>query len=242
MDTTLISHYGHKITYQISQLYRKLLPNPCLLCGAYDSNHILCSLCLADLPHLGNVCPQCASPTPTSVLCGSCLKSPPNYQITHSLYSYKAPIDQLIIQMKYHDKLALCQFFAQQLYQQIKDKPLPDMLIAIPLHPKRIKNRGYNQSWEITKILGKKLNIPISSTVLSRVRDTLPQASLPYSERKKNMVKAFKVKQKPNVDRIALIDDVVTTGHTANIAAYELQKAGVDHIELWTIARAIRHD
>lgn len=218
------------------------MPIPCLLCGAYDSDHILCTPCQADLPRLNKVCPMCSAPTSTGSLCGQCIASPPAYHLTYCLYPYVAPIDRLIAKMKYHDTLVLCHFFAEQLYQKLKDKPLPDMLIPIPLHPRRLKERGYNQSWEITKILGKKLNIAISSSVLVRVRDTLPQASLPFSERRKNMNRAFKLDSTNIPKHIALIDDVVTTGHTSNMAAIALQKAGVVHIELWTIARAIRHD
>ena len=99
-----------------------------------------------------------------------------------------------------------------------------------------------NQAFELGKVLSHKLNIPISKDILIRSRDTAPQTSLPYDQRKRNMRRAFKLNDAMLPNHIALIDDVLTTGHTVNAAAKLFRQEGVTTIELWTIARTIRHD
>lgn len=185
---------------------------------------------------------MCAMPLSQPSLCGSCLKHPPEQSLTISLYLYAWPIDRLISAMKYHDQLLLCDYFADQMYERVKQGPLPDMLFAIPLHPKRIKHRGYNQSFEIAKRLAKRLNIPLDNHRFIRIRDTVPQAQLSLKERHRNVSRAFQVISTDMPDHIALIDDVITTGKTTEVACKALKKAGAKQIQLWTIARAIRHD
>jgi ComF family protein len=242
MFTDFKSIVRQKIPQEFSRLYSKLMPTPCTLCGTVFSDDVICQGCRHSLPSLAICCPQCATPMEYATSCGQCLLHPPAFDESTALYLYESPIDRLISQMKYHDKLYLCNFFAEQFYNKVKHKSRPEMIIPIPLHPRRLRSRGYNQSWEIAKTLSKKLNIPASHDTLIRVKETKPQATLPLHQRKKNMQRAFSINQKPVAKHIALIDDVVTTGHTANMAAKELRKAGAVHIELWTIARAIRHD
>jgi ComF family protein len=176
------------------------------------------------------------------MLCGQCLNSPPEQDASFSLFRYQDPIDRLIADLKYHDKLALTHLFAMQMAQQLKQRPKPELLLPIPLHPRRLRGRGFNQSLELAKQLSRQLDIPVRHDILSRVRDTPPQASLPFSERKRNMKQAFQIHHTNIPAHIALIDDVLTTGHTANVAAKLLRKAGVDTIEVWTIARTIKHN
>lgn len=242
MLTDYFSSLRQKIPQQIRQLYSNMMPIRCILCGSEHFNQLICSPCQADLPVLTDACPRCATPIQKSNLCGNCLSNPPIQSKTISLYRYEPPIDRLISDMKYHDKLYLANFFAQQFCEKMTERTLPELLIPIPLHAKRLKQRGYNQSWEIARIMARQLSIATCRDGLIRVRNTLPQASLPFSKRKQNLNKAFELGKHTVPNRVALIDDVMTTGHTANMAAAILQKAGVDHIELWTIARTIRHD
>jgi len=194
-----------------------------------------------DLPRLGPACPRCAQPVAQAKLCGQCQHSPPQQDISLSLFRYQQPITQLIADFKYHQRLNLCTFFADQISQQLIDKKLPDLLIPIPLHPNRLAQRGYNQSLILAKVLSKKLSIPISNEHLIRVIDTQSQSSLAYKQRKNNIEHAFKLINNNLPAHIALIDDVLTTGHTANTASLLLRKSGVETIELWTIARTLRH-
>ncbi|MFW5447095.1 MAG: ComF family protein [Methylophagaceae bacterium] len=222
------------------------MPTPCLLCGLLcgtgNKGDCLCPACCDQLPRLGLACPRCASPLQQTMLCGSCLNRPPEQNASFSLFRYQSPIDRLIVDLKYHDALVLSQFFADQMAEQLKEHSLPQLLIPIPLHPRRLRERGYNQSLELAKQLSKQLNIPVRHDILMRIKDTPPQASLPFAERKDNMKEAFQINNADIPDHVALIDDVLTTGHTVNVAAKVLRKIGVKNIEVWTVARTIKND
>ena len=236
-STDLLSTLAHRF----GQLYSKLMPIPCLLCGSSNNGICLCQACSEQLPLLGNVCLRCALPLQRSGICGQCLNNPPEQESSFSLFLYQPPIDRLIANLKYHDQLALILFFAGQMAKHLKKRPLPQLLLPIPLHPRRLRDRGYNQSLELAKYLSQHLTIPVRHDVLLRIRDTPPQTSLPLSERKNNMKHAFQLNNTDIPTHIALIDDVLTTGHTANIAAKVLRQAGVNNIEVWTIARTVKH-
>ncbi len=237
-STDLLSTLAHRF----GQLYSKLMPIPCLLCGSSSGSDCLCQACREHLPILGHSCPRCASPLQQTALCGHCLNKPPEQDASFSLFRYHSPIDRLIVDLKYHDTLALSRFFAAQMAGQLKERALPQLLIPIPLHPRRLRQRGYNQSLELAKQLSKQLTIPVRHDILMRIKDTPPQASLPFSERKNNMKEAFQINSTDIPAHIALIDDVLTTGHTVNVAAKILRKIGVQNIEVWTIARTIKND
>ena len=224
------------------QLYSNLLPIPCRLCGVSCQHHALCDACINDLPLLGHACPRCAMPTPHSQLCGRCLNKPPQQDFSFSLFHYQEPIKGLIADFKYHDKLYLGQLFAHLMTKPLSHRHLPQLLIPIPLHSKRLRQRGYNQSLELAKALSKSLKIPISNQFLTRTKNTAPQASLPFEQRKNNIQHAFSLMNENIPSHIVLIDDVLTTGHTANAAVKTLRQKGVETIEVWTIARTIRHD
>jgi ComF family protein len=144
--------------------------------------------------------------------------------------------------MKYHDQLHLIDYFGVQLsaYLQQQNTTKPKLLIPIPLHSKKCRHRGYNQSAELAKTLSNQLNIPLDNHSLIRTKNTLPQIQLPYNKRKQNMNSAFQCRHNALPEHIALIDDVLTTGHTADMAAKECLTHGAKPVELWTIARTIR--
>ncbi|MDC9724617.1 MAG: ComF family protein [Gammaproteobacteria bacterium] len=226
----------------LRRLYSNLPSIPCRLCGSPSQEYPLCCACINDLPLLGPACPRCAMPTTQGQLCGQCLSHPPEQDQSISLFRYHEPIKRLIADLKYHDKLYLTQLFAHLMSKKLIHSPLPHCLIPIPLHPKRLRQRGYNQSLELANSLSKQLNIPVSNRYLSRIINTPPQASLPFKQRKSNIQHAFKLMSSNLPSHIALVDDVLTTGHTANIAAKLLRQKGIKIIEVWTIARTIRHD
>tara|TARA_R110001606_G_scaffold361754_5_gene515034 strand:- start:29327 stop:29953 length:627 start_codon:yes stop_codon:yes gene_type:complete len=207
-----------------------------------SQHQAICEACLQNLPSLGDACPRCALPISNAQICGHCLNQPPEQDLSFSLFPYINPIDRLIADLKYHDKLFLSPFFAQLMSDKLRNRPRPDLLIPIPLHPNRLRQRGYNQSFELAKALSIQLAIPSSNDFLIRTIDTQSQAAIPFKARKKNIQHAFEFIQSRVPAHIAIIDDVLTTGHTANAAAKQLRKAGATTIEIWTIARAIRHD
>jgi ComF family protein len=138
---------------------------------------------------------------------------------------------------KYGNMLSLCSFFGQMLKEKVTTDSV-DLIIPMPMHPARIKERGFNQALEIAKVFGKeKLNY--KSAIRQKL--TPPQASLPLKERVKNIKGAFSVNTDLTGKRIAIVDDVMTTGASLNELAKTLKKAGASHVECWVIARTLPH-
>jgi ComF family protein len=170
------------------------------------------------------------------------LKSAPAQTISFSLYRYQGSVRRCITAFKYQQQLPLAQLFAQQMASALSTRQdLPDCLIPIPLHQRRLRQRGYNQAAEVAKILASKLNLDYRPELIRRVKSTQSQSTLTFKQRKKNMRQAFSCKSAELPSHIALIDDVMTSGYTCGEAANLLKRHGVKTIEVWTIARAIRH-
>lgn len=123
--------------------------------------------------------------------------------------------------------------------QSITEQAPPDLLIPMPLHPKRLKERGFNQSLEIAKTISKQLNIKLDYTACIRTKYSQPQASLPLKQRANNIKDAFKCTKPLTGLRIALIDDVMTTGASMNALAKAVKAKGASHVECWVIARTL---
>ncbi|MDX1572457.1 MAG: ComF family protein [Methylophaga sp.] len=228
--------------HQLRRLYSKCLPNPCFLCTAPTGDSLLCIACQADLPRLTSGCLRCASPLVDPGICGQCLQKPPPHEQIFCLLPYLSPIDDLIGAYKYHQQLGLRDFFAAQMAAKLKMRDdLPTLILPVPLHKRRLRQRGYNQSADLANRLGQLLNIDVDNHTLKRIRATQPQSELPFKARRKNLRGAFACGDLHGVKHVALIDDVYTTGHTVAEAGRCLQKQGVTRLEVWTIARAIRH-
>jgi len=220
---------------------KQLLPTqPCVLCGNMSSNGLWCEPCDAAMPYLDMpLCPVCALPTPCGEVCGHCLQTPPAYRHTQASFGYQFPVDRLIQAMKYQEQLALPGIFAEKLLARIEKTHLPDYLIPMPLHPAKLKRRGFNQALLIAKPLAKALNIPLLSNACHRLRDTPSQTDLPWSERSKNVKDAFSCEMDLTGKHIALIDDVITTGASLNELARAVQNCGAADIRAWVVARTL---
>jgi len=209
----------------------------CLLCGAESGPELLCAACAAELPALPEPCPCCALPSPAGAVCGSCLNRPPHFDGTRALWRYEFPCDGLVRALKYHARLALAGFFARRL----ASRPLPkiDLVVPMPLHPKRLAERGFNQALEIARGVARHLGRPIEPRGVLRVKNTVPQTGLPYEERAKNVRGAFLCKLDLSGASIAVVDDVMTTGATLNELARALKRAGATRVENLVIARTV---
>ena len=209
----------------------------CLLCGAEGGRELLCPACIGELPALGASCPRCALPSPAAAVCGSCLNRPPHFDATLALWRYEFPCDTLVQALKYRARLALAGFFARSL----ASRPLPevDVVLPMPLHPKRLAERGFNQALEIARGLARNLGRPIAPRGVLRVKDTPPQTELPYEERAKNVRGAFLCKLDLSGVSVAVLDDVMTTGATLNELARVLKRAGATRVENLVIARTV---
>jgi ComF family protein len=197
---------------------------------------------MAALPLMANACQRCAMPLDSAQICGRCLSSPPSQDYSFSLYRYQDTIRRCITAFKFHQQIQFAHFFADQMAARLLARAtLPDCLVAIPLHPARLRQRGFNQSLEVTKRLASQLNLDYSHDLLQRVINTRRQSELHFRDRKRNMRRAFQCPAETVPSHIAIIDDVMTSGHTSSEASRVLRQKGAKIIEVWTIARAISH-
>ena len=219
----------------------QILPaQPCVLCGCMSRDGLWCKACDRAMPYLAMAhCPSCALPSTTGEICGQCLKHPPLFARTTAVFDYSFPLDKLIQAMKYGEQLALAYAFAEKLAQRIDKNHLPDCIIPMPLHPVKLRERGFNQSQLLAAEIARGFDLELLSHACQRVRDTPPQSALPWKERKKNMRDAFRCDADLSGRRVALVDDVLTTGASLNALAKAVQKCGAVEIEAWVVARTL---
>ncbi|MES2547026.1 MAG: ComF family protein [Pseudomonadota bacterium] len=222
---------------------QRALKQNCLLCAASNANDIgLCTACFNDLPwHPASSCPQCGLSSSYQV-CGSCLSSPPDFDASYALCLYSYPVDAMMQAYKYGSQLNLSRVFGQLLSQKTQAQQI-DMIIPMPMHPTRLKERGFNQALEIAKVLSQHNTQLLDYKSVIRQTLTPPQASLPFKQRVKNIRGAFSVIDAGKLvgKRIAIVDDVMTTGTSLNELAKTLKRAGAAHVECWVIARTLPH-
>ncbi|MDE2442415.1 MAG: ComF family protein [Betaproteobacteria bacterium] len=222
------------------RIANSLLPASCLLCGSDSGKELICSACYLDLPTLPlHRCPLCADQTTHGERCGACLKDPPHFDVTLASFRYDFPLDRIIHALKYGHQLAVAGWCAQQLKVHAKDHAF-DRLVPLPLHPERLRERGFNQAGEIARQLGDMLGISVDIESLLRTRATPPQADLPYKERQRNVRGAFECRSDLTGRHLLLIDDVMTTAATANECARILKIHGAASVAIAVIARALK--
>ncbi|KAA0978427.1 ComF family protein [Pseudomonas sp. ANT_H12B] len=218
----------------------------CLLCGeASDERTPICTACETDLPWLGDHCQTCALPLPAPGLtCGQCLNQPPSFERVAAPWTYSFPIDSLITRFKHNAKWPFGRLLAEILAQFLQhrfdeDLDRPDALIPVPLAPKRLRQRGFNQAAMLAHWLSASLDIPSDERLLSRTQDTSAQQDLNADERKKNLRHAFALAPEAPIKgrHLALVDDVLTTGATAQALARLLMNAGAARVDVYCLAR-----
>jgi len=215
------------------------LPQICYLCGN-SASQAICNACLKDFPYKTSACIKCASTLDEVGICPECKQNPPAYTHTQALFSYTYPIDKLIKLAKFHKNLTILKLLANLMAQHLTIETSPDVLIPVPLHSKRLRQRGYNQSLELAKKIAKQSGIPINTRVCKRRKYTRPQTSLLNAQqREENLANAFVIKKIPSTwQHIVLIDDVMTTGTTVNQLALAFKAAGISQVDVWCCARA----
>lgn len=222
-------------------LQRIQLPSICALCNQFHKRKTaVCSFCVELIKPLGSCCRQCAQPLPqANTLCGLCIKKPPYFDRTFACYQFEEPLRSLIHHFKYHNGLYLSGFLSELMWQTLPNQASSaQCLIPVPMHAKRIKQRGFNQAAILAKILAKKLNLPCDLSHCKKIINTSAQANLDATQRKKNLHKAFLIKPLP-YQHIIIIDDLMTTGSTANELAFSLKQSGIKQVDVWCCARAI---
>jgi ComF family protein len=218
-----------------------LLPVSCALCK--DPTHgplPVCKPCIADFPAPGQHCNRCALPTGTDGICGQCQQQPPSFDSVHALFHYHEPVNILIQQLKYNNRLEFSRLFAELLAEKIADGIEADeLLIPVPLHPARLRTRGYNQSWELARRIAGLTGIPASRRCCRRVLKTPSQTGLSAEQRRRNLKQAFFVRHDLSGKHIYIVDDVMTTGSTLNEMARTLKQAGATRVTGLVIARVV---
>ena len=225
-----------------SILAQLALPPQCFLCGAHCGDEGLCPDCRGDLPRLpASVCQMCALPAPGATLCGRCLQIRPNFDHVIAACSYAFPADAMVQALKYRSELAVASILAHELAAAVCSEPGPDLVIAMPLSVERLRERGFNQALEIARLLCARTGFALAVDACRRVLDTTPQTSLPWSQRAKNVRRAFVCDADLQGRSVAVVDDVLTTGATLSELAATLKKRGAVSVSAWVFARTLPH-
>lgn len=231
----------HKIA-SIAQMLR--LPAICGLCNQYHTSQFaICTSCKALLTPLGSACRYCALPLLNThfLVCGRCCQKRPYIDAVLTAYRFDEPLRALLHEFKYREGLHLSTFLTSLMLDALPvDEYKTECLMPVPMHLKRLRQRGFNQAAELTKQLSRKLNIPCDLFHCKKTLNTAPQAGLNAQARKKNLHQAFQAKPK-HYQHVTLIDDLLTTGSTANELARVLKNQGVTRVDLWCCARVAEH-
>ncbi|MEK8090217.1 ComF family protein [Thermithiobacillus plumbiphilus] len=217
-----------------------LYPARCLLC--HLPGRAICQDCLAALPRLPRIrCPQCAVPHTglANTRCARCQLDPPPFSACTAAFSYAAPLDQAIHQWKYHGRLVWTRVLAESWLETVGPlTELPEALLPVPLHWRRLASRGFNQAGLLARHWGRALDIPVLYHYAKRLRHTRQHARLGRSERLQDSETIFQVRPLP-VRHVAIIDDVLTTGGTVSALARAALTAGAERVDVWVLARTL---
>ena len=219
-----------------------LLPAVCTLCGSSGVRaRDLCPGCAEDLPVDKAACIRCGAPLPIPGICGRCQLHPPAFDRTAAAFPYLAPVDAMIKRLKFNGDLHLARLLGSLMADHLgaAGAVLPEVIVPVPLHRRRLRERGFNQALELARPLARRLGVPLDWRHVVRTRATDPQADLPAKLRSGNVKDAFAVAPGFDAQRVAIVDDVMTTGYTVNELAATLRRAGVADISVWVCARAV---
>ncbi len=219
-------------------------PSLCPGCGHnLQNNESFCSGCIQKLEYIHNPCKLCGNnnqgPDP---ICAACLYDPPRWQNLIAPLQYQGLPRELLVRFKFSESLELANSLIKVVITHFDARqPRPEVLIPVPLHHQRFMQRGYNQAFEIAKLISRELDIPVDDSCLRRIRPTQAQAGLSAYKRQKNILKAFEVDNQKNYKHVAVVDDIVTTGSTANEVTKTLHRVGIETVEIWGLARVVKY-
>lgn len=236
---------------QAKRLLHALLPSTCALCGACagPAHEAVCGACQAAYVLARTRCPCCANPLgplDAGRRCGGCLAEAPAFDATVAGCDYAAPLDALVLQLKFGAALALAPWMARVLRDAVLAAALPalpDVLCPVPLGARRLVERGYNQALEVARPLGAAMGVALAPQLLLRTRETAAQSGAAPGERRNNVRGAFGV----NADvalrgrHVGVVDDVMSSGHTLDEIAAVLKEAGAARVTNIVFARTPPH-
>jgi len=234
---------GRQFRSSLSSTFRYLLdPGLCIGCGqSLKPLQHFCSVCSSLLECIHQACQLCGLENHNSGSnCAACLYDPPRWQKIIAPLIYRHFGRDLLIRLKFNESLYLANSLVSFLIEHFEQgESRPQVLLPVPLHQNRLISRGYNQAFEIAHIMSRLLNIPLDTQALKRIRHTESQLGLSASQREKNIRKAFNYESVVKYSHVAVVDDIVTTGSTANEITKTLHRAGVPHVEIWGLARVL---
>ncbi len=232
---------GRRPGLLLKQLCKHLLaPGLCPGCGAsLDSSTSFCASCTEHLLLIANPCDYCGQPNPVAgPVCPACLLNPPRWQKMIAPLEYRGLTREYLHRLKYDDALHLGEILCRRCLAPLsRAAPRPQVLLPVPLHPSRLLERGYNQALEIALAWSAELDIPVDRRMLSRNRATETQAYLSAAQRESNLRGAFACARRKQYRHVAIVDDIVTTGSTADEITRLLHRNGVECVEVWALAR-----
>lgn len=241
----------------IVQIANFLYPPRCAACGrrfALDAEHRVCRECLGRLEPLpAPLCERCGGPLDSSnaggAVCARCLRTPPNFRHAHSVARYRTAAEDdpeslpsLIRRHKYGLDQSVGRALAEYLPAEL---PLEsddiDVVIPVPLHRQRLWWRGFNQAAILAQEIARRIGAPLDTAALVRTRATRPQTARDHDDRIRNVRGAFEVRKPHHIadGRVLLVDDVMTTGATADECARTLIRAGATSVDVFTLARVL---
>ena len=221
-----------------------LYPSHCGLCLA--PGPAVCAGCRGDLPPLGHPCPTCALPLPEAGVCPACIRQPPALDALHAGWAYAWPLDQLILAYKHGANTraervlaVLAQEVAERRLNPGPDRHRADLVIPVPLHGGRLRERGFNQADVLARRVAAVRGVALDNRGLRRERATDSQQALGRKARRRNVKGAF-AWHGPDLDgrHVLVVDDVATTGATLSALAGVLRQAGAARVEGLVLARA----
>ena len=233
-----MSSFASAAALQLLNFSARAWSQDCVLCLARSGTDLVCEGCAAELPASDAACPGCALPLPADGTCGGCRAHPFAFDAAVARFEYRFPVDRLIRRFKYAGDLAVGRWLANRLAERVAGAERPDLLVAPPLSRERLRERGFNQALEVARHLGRRLGVRLDVDGMRRVRETPSQAGLGRRERHANLRHAFDCALALEERHVAIVDDVLTTGATADALARVLKSRGARRVSVWAVARA----
>jgi ComF family protein len=214
-------------------------PMNCLLCcQPCQRPFALCMRCEQQLPWLLQVCPRCALPLDDEQNGCLCAKKAPSYDALQALFNYAWPVNTIIAKWKYGGQLHFAMMLAHFMQERLTPRFPIDCIIPVPLHPQRLRQRGFNQSIELATYIARQLDRPIDRRSCTRTINTFSQSQLDRAKREKNIQSStFAIHSEFKAKHVLIIEDIVTTGATINALSAALKRQGVQTVEIWCCCR-----
>jgi len=219
----------------------------CILCdGLLVKESMLCQACCSDLARSAQACIRCGLTLNTEdheVICGQCLKHPPSYDQVFASFIWQAPLSHLVSEFKFNARFDYGKLLSSLLIEDLTKRVItyPEVIIPVPLHVSRLKERGFNQSIILANMLAKRFDLPMDLSACRRIKNSPRQSSLLEKQRRKNVQDAFIVKEALSYQHVAIVDDVMTTGNTVNEMSRMLKLHGVEQVDVWVVAKTQKH-